>query len=225
MENVMPIQERKETGKGHNRRLRMSGSIPAVLYGLGDHKSVTVDPKPIHATLLQEGGKNRVFTVKGAGLDGKRVLIKDYQVDPVTRRLLHVDLFEIDVTHKVEITIALNFTGKAKGVVDGGILTVVQRNIDVRCLPDRIVNHIDVDVTSLIIGASLHLSDITLPEGIESATSQNPSLVTVVPPTKDEELQASLAPAAAPEVITEKKPAEGEEAAADKDKKDDKKEK
>ena len=214
-EHKLEVESRELTGKGPARRLRMAGKIPAILYGMGDHKKLSLNPVVCERTLLQEGGKNQLLTVKGAGLDGKKVMVKDYQVDPVSRKLLHVDLFEIDVTEKVEVTVALNFIGKCKGVVDGGILNVVIRDVEVKCLADKIPNHIDVDVTNLNIGDSVHLEDLALGEGLEKASQQNPTIVTVVPPSKEEELTPALEAGAAPEVITEKKDAT-EGAAGDK---------
>lgn len=214
--NNLSVEARDKKGKGPARRLRMVGKIPAVLYGQGNHTLLTTDPKVIERTLVQEGGKNRVYKLTGGGVDNKSVLVKDYQVDPVSRRLLHVDLYEIDITAKVEVTVAINFTGKSVGVVEGGILNYIEREILVKCLPDRIPKHIDIDITALKIGDSLHLDEVALPEGLEKAAKGNPTICAVVPPAKEEEMVASLAPTAEPEVITEKKkePAEGEAAAA-----------
>jgi large subunit ribosomal protein L25 len=138
---------------------------------------------------------------------------------------VHVDLLEIDVTKKIDVTVALNFVGKAVGVGEGGVLNFIERTIQIRCLPTAIPQHIDVDVSSLAIGNSLHSDDLKLPEGIEKASQLNSTLVTCVPPTKEEDAVASLAPTAEPEVITEKKPAEGEAAAAGADAKKEEKKK
>ncbi|MCB0418149.1 MAG: 50S ribosomal protein L25 [Bdellovibrionaceae bacterium] len=219
MEQNLAVEERKQRGNGPARRLRQAGKIPAVMYGQGGNHAIAVDPKIVEKLLLTEGGKNSVLTVQGAGLDGKKALVKDYQVDPRTRRLLHVDLMEIDVTEKVEVTVKLTFIGKSVGVVEGGVLNVIAREIDVKCFPDKIPSHIDVDVTPLNIGESFHLDDLTLPEGLEKASHQNPTIITVVPPAKEEEMQASLAPGAEPEVLTEKKeeaPAEAKDEKKDK---------
>ncbi|MBI4404930.1 MAG: 50S ribosomal protein L25 [Deltaproteobacteria bacterium] len=219
-QETLSIDLRNDTGKGVARKLRQSGKIPGVLYGLGSHRAIAVDPKAVHSQLMQ-GGRNRICKLKGTDVDGKLALIKDYQVDPVSRKLLHVDLLEIDVQQKIQVTVALNFTGKSLGVAEGGILNIVNREIKVRCLPTQIPKVIDVDVTALKIGDSVHLDQLTLPEGIEKVAQANATLVTVVPPTKEEELAPSLTPTAEPEVITEKKAegAEGEAAAAGGDEK------
>ncbi len=221
-QNILNVEARTETGKGIGRRTRMAGKVPAVIYGLGKTAPLIVDPIFIQRQLLSEAGRNRVFDLKGAGLDGRHALVKDWQVDPVSRRLVHVDLLEIDITKKINVTVPLNFIGKSEGVAEGGVLNIVNRTIEVRSLPNKIPKHIDVDVTSLKIGASIHLDELNFPEGVEKVSHSNQTLVTVVPPAKEEDLAPQLAEAAAPEVITEKKPAEGE-AAAEGDKKDEKK--
>lgn len=219
----LSVESRTGTGKSVTRKLRTAGKLPAVIYGLGNTQPVTVEPTIIIKLLLSEGGRNQILNLKGAGLEGKHALIKDYQVDPLTRKLLHVDLLEIDVTKKIEVTVPLNFIGKSVGVGEGGVLNFIERTIQVKCLPTAIPQHIDVDVSPLAIGHSLHLDELKLPEGIEKASQLNSTLVTCVPPTKEEEAVASLAPTAEPEVITEKKPAEGEAAAGGEAKKEEKK--
>jgi large subunit ribosomal protein L25 len=219
----LSIESRTGTGKSVTRKLRAQGKLPAVIYGLGKSQPITVEPSLITKLLLSEGGRNQILNLKGAGLDGKHALVKDYDVDPVSRKLVHVDLLEIDVTKKIDVTVALNFVGKAVGVGEGGVLNFIERTIQIRCLPTAIPQHIDVDVSSLAIGHSLHSDDLKLPEGIEKASQLNSTLVTCVPPTKEEDAVASLAPTAEPEVITEKKPAEGEAAAGADAKKEEKK--
>ena len=218
-QQTLQVETRTGLGKGHARKIRREGKLPGVLYGRGTLTSVVVDPKTILKLLLEEGGRNKVLSVTGEGLVGKHVLVKDYQIDPVKRTLLHVDLLEIDISKKILVTVAVNLVGKAAGVADGGMLNIIERSIEVRCLPNAIPKHIDVDVSSLKIGDSLHLSDLTMPEGIEAAGAAISTIVTCVPPTKEEEAAPSLAPAAEPEVITAKAPAEGEAAAAGKDEK------
>lgn len=222
MEQVSLTVEIRETkGKGISRRLRRAGKLPGVLYGLGKSAMIVTEPIPVKNLLLSEGGRNKMLNLKGSGVDGRIALIRDFQIDPLSRVLLHVDLLEIDVTKKINVTVKINFTGKAAGVADGGVLNVIARQVEVFCLPNNIPAHIDVDVTALTIGDSIHLDAVALPEGVEKAGSANPTIVACVPPTKEEEAVASLAPSAEPEVITEKK-AEGAEGAAaaggDKDK-------
>jgi len=213
-QSTLDIEIREQKGKGVARRLRSKGLIPGILYGRGDSIPITANPLVVTKWLLSEGGKNQLFTLSGTGVKGKAALIKDYQVDPVSRKLLHVDLLEIDITKSVEVNVILAFTGKAAGVAEGGVLNIVERKVMVRCLPTKIPKQIEVDVSGLNIGDSIHLDELNLPEGLEKVSHGNSTLVTCVPPTKEEEVTAVLAPTAEPEVITEKKPKEGDEAAA-----------
>ena len=214
MEQInLTVEMRQGTGKGANRKLRAVGKLPGVVYGLGKNLNISVDPRPIKKLLLEEGGRNKTLNLQGEGLQGRFALIKDYLVDPVSRNLLHVDLLEIDINKKIDVTVPLNFVGKALGVAEGGVLNIVERTVMVRCLPIAIPKHIDVDVSSLQIGDSIHLDQLVLPEGVEKVSHTNPTLVGVVPPTKEEEAAPPLTAAAEPEVITAKKPeAEGEAA-------------
>lgn len=206
---------RQHLGKGPSRRLRMEKKIPSVLYGFGKCESIILDPKVVTHHLLQEGGKNRIFLVSGQGITDRHAIVREYQVDPVSRDLLHVDLQEIDVNKKIQVTVALNFTGRAAGVVDGGVLNVVERNVRLECLPTQIPKHIDVDVTALKIGDSLHIEDMQAPDGTRLVFHENITLVTVVPPAKEEEVAPVLEAAAEPEVISEKKAEERAEAKAE----------
>ncbi len=211
----LAAEGREGLGKNANRKLRKTGKVPAVLYGMGKSAPISLDPIMVQRALLAEGGRNQIFTLKGsAGLDGKQILIKDYQVDPVSRKLVHVDLQEIDITKKVEVSVKIVFVGKSIGVAEGGVMNIIERTIEVRTVPTSIPKQIEVDVTNLKIGASLHEDDITLPQGIELASKRNATIVAVVPPSKEEAVVAVLTESATgPEVITEKKPAEGDAAA------------
>jgi len=210
------IELRQNAGKNANRKLRALGKLPGVVYGMGKTVSITVDPRPIKKLLLEEGGRNKTLNLKGEGVEGRFALIKDYLVDPVSRELLHVDLLEIDINKKIDVTVVLNFVGKAAGVGEGGVLNIVERTVMVRCLPTAIPKHIDVDVSALQIGDSIHLDQLVLPAGVEKVSHTNPTLVGVVPPAKEEEAAPSLTAAAEPEVITAKKPEAAEGEAGDK---------
>jgi large subunit ribosomal protein L25 len=128
-------------------------------------------------------------------------------------------LLEIDINKKIQVTVKLNFVGKAAGAADGGVLNIVEREIEVSAFPNRIPKSIDVDVSALTIGDSLHLDGVKLPEGVEASSHSNPTLCALVPPAKEEDAAPSLTPAAEPEVITAKAPAEGEAAAGEEKKK------
>lgn len=212
-QQTLAVEARTLKGKSAAKKLRATGKVPGVLYGVGAAQDLTLDPRVVTNLLLGEGGTTNIFVLKGNGLDGRKAMLKDWQVDPLSRRLVHVDLFEVDPKKKLAVTVKINFTGKAAGIGDGGVLNIVTRELAVRCFPDKIPGHIDVDVTALTIGDSIHLDEIKLPEGVEAVSHKNDTLVTCVPPTKEEEAAPVLTQAAEPEVLTAKaKP--GEEGAA-----------
>jgi large subunit ribosomal protein L25 len=211
---------REATGKGVARKLRAAGKIPAILYG-GGRKAVSLT---LDATALQkllhasEAGLNTLIDLKVAGhaeLDGKTVMVRELQRDPVRGRYVHADLYEVDLTQKIAVQVPIHLTGKAVGLDSGGIVDHALRELEVRCLPRAIPDQITVDVSSLDIGDSLHVRDLVLPEGVELVSNLDLSVVSVVTPIKEEELVTAAAPSAeVPLVGAEPEAAEGEEAAA-----------
>jgi large subunit ribosomal protein L25 len=192
------IEPREPGGKGRARRLRVEGKLPGIFYG----------PKaaPISLELNQ-----REFLSRVAGLEGSHLiriksssplladrvaLVKEMQLDPVTGAVLHADFYEVDLAEKIHVKVPLHFVGKSEGVVRGGILQPIVREIEVECLPMEIPEYLDVDVSALEIGHSLHITDLAMPERVEAIYETDFTLVTVVPPTAEEEVKAVEAPAA-----------------------------
>jgi len=202
---ALAAQSRTETGKGVARSLRRQALIPAVFYG------PEVDPVPL---ILQSRDLEKLITT-GAGEnilidlnieDGKstqshRAMIKEIQVDPVKQNILHVDLYAISMDKKISVEVPITLTGTAVGVSDeGGILQQISRTLEISCLPDRIPEAFELDVTALAIGDSLHVSDLEIPEGVEVLAEDELIIASVVPPTVEE---------IEPEVLEEEE--EGEE--------------
>jgi len=192
------VQSREPGAKRRARRLRRSGKIPGILYG----------PK-LEPTALELDG--REFMTRVAGLEGshlvrlkspvsaladKVALVKEMQYHPITGNVIHADLYEVDLTEKIQVHVPLHFVGKAAGVVRGGILQPVVREIEVECLPLDIPSFFDVDVSQLDIGDSIHVEDLAMPGSVTAVYESNFALVTVVPPTVE-------AAPAAPEVAVE----------------------
>ncbi|MDZ4676858.1 MAG: 50S ribosomal protein L25 [Oligoflexia bacterium] len=214
------VQQRDLTGKGSNRRLRNQGLIPAILYG-SSKKNFNIQTSTKTITLLVNShNENAIITLKSSAKDvnGKHVLLKDWDRDILTRGPLHVDFYEIDLKKSVRVRVPLHFTGKAKGITDGGIVSPVVREIEVDCLPTAIPEFLEVDVTHLGIGDSVHIEELVVPEGVKKHFVDNYTIVTcsfikeeviVVPdPT-------AVATLAEPEVMAKgKKDEEGEEGAA-----------
>ncbi|HXG53363.1 MAG TPA: 50S ribosomal protein L25/general stress protein Ctc [candidate division Zixibacteria bacterium] len=186
---------REVKAKRQARRLRRAGKIPGVLYG----------PKtpPVPLQLDKREFSTRVGVLTGShlvrlrsespALADKVALVKEMQFHPVTGEILHADFYEVDLSIKIQVQVPLQFVGKAAGVVRGGILQPVVREIEVECLPLDIPESIQVDVSELDIGDAIHVEDLKMPPGISAVFDSNFTIVTVVPPTVEE----APAPAAA----------------------------
>ena len=168
-QKVLNVEARNKTGKGVCRQLRRDGLLPAIVYGRGmDPVSVTINPKEFAAATAGEGGQNNLIILKGGGsLDGNTVIVADVNRDPLKGIVRHVDLHKINLTEKIRVNVPLNLVGTAAGVKEGGLLDFAMHAIEVECLPTQIPEHIDVDVTALTIGHSIHVGDLKLPAGIK----------------------------------------------------------
>jgi large subunit ribosomal protein L25 len=206
---------REAGSKNQARRLRRSGQIPAILYG----------PKtqPVPLKLDKKDFTTRVAGLEGShlvrlkssepGLTEKVALVKDMQFDPITGDVAHADLYEVDLAARITVNVPLRFVGKAAGVVRGGILQPIVREVEVECLPLDIPGFFNIDVSALDIGDSIHVEDIPMPEGVAAMYESNFAVVTVVTPTVEEAPEAA-APAegeAAVEGAAEPKEEEKEE--------------
>ena len=167
MEQVLDAVKRSTKGKNEARRLRAAGKIPAVLYGAqkgGEQpapEAVTIDPKPFMRILHSKSGLNTLITLKLQGAGDSRVLVKNVQLDPITHHPLHADLYRVNMDKKITVTVPILLKGDSRGVKqDGGVLDFVHREIEVETLPANIPDSIEVDVTDLGIGDSVHVRDL-----------------------------------------------------------------
>jgi large subunit ribosomal protein L25 len=167
MESVLDAVRRQTKGKNEARRLRAAGKIPATLYGAqkaGEQpapESVAVDPKPFMRILHSASGLNTLITLKVQGGADARVLVRDVQLDPVTHHPLHADFYRVNMDRKIHVTVPVVLRGESRGVkLDGGVLDFVHREIEVEVLPANIPDSIEVDVTDLGIGDSVHVRDV-----------------------------------------------------------------
>jgi len=193
-----------------------------VLYGGAKPEPVSVDPKTVLRIIHGHEGSTQLLNLTIEGADGARMaIIRDLQFDPVTERLLHVDLQEVTADRAITVRVAVHPVGEAAGVREQkGILNVVLHELDISCLPTMIPERVDADVTALMIGHVLTVADLRAPEGVRILNDPGQAVVTVAAPMA-EEVAAPAAPAAAvataePEVLTERKPKEEEAAADDK---------
>ncbi len=224
-EIVVAAESRNATGKNENRRLRALGKIPGVLYGTRKETiPVAVSPKEIGAILRSAAGENTLFELD---LGGKRrkVILKEFQMEPIKHRLLHADFYEVALDKPIEVKVHVELQGTPVGVkTQGGVLDFVTRELEVLCLPTDIPERIVVDVTPLEIGKHLRVSDISLSDKVKVLTGAEVVVVHVVAPRAEEEVApvageaveaAAEGEAAEPEVIKKgKTAAEGEDAEA-----------
>jgi len=206
----LTIQQRGETGKQVAKRLRRAGVVPAVLYGGAKHESISVDPKAVLRIIHGHAGSTQLLNLTFAGGAGSRMaIIRALQFDPVSERLLHVDLQEVTADRAITVRVAVHPVGEAVGVRDQkGILNVVLHELDVSCLPILIPERIDADVAALMIGDVLTVSELRAPEGVRILNDPGQAVVTVAAPMAEEVVAAATPAATAtaePEVLTERK--------------------
>jgi large subunit ribosomal protein L25 len=217
----LTIKRRTATGKEVAKRLRRAGVVPAVLYDGQKAETVTVDPKAVLRMIHGREGTTQLLTLKfdgEAGNGARLAIIRELQFDPVTEQLLHVDLQEVSPDRAITVHVTVRPSGEAAGVREQkGILNLVLYELAVSCLPTAIPERIDADVSALMIGDVLKVADLRAPEGVKILNDPGQAVATVAPPMA-EEVAAVAAPTAAavtePEVLTERKPKEGEEPAA-----------
>jgi large subunit ribosomal protein L25 len=226
-EITINAEPRETRGKNEARRLRVKGLTPGVLYGAGQASvAVAVNPKEVNKILHSRAGHNTIFNLAIQGGEDTPAMIVDWQNDPVKDNLLHVDMKRIDLTKRIVVKVRVATTGEPQGVkVQGGLLEIIGREIEIECLPDEIPQQFTMDVTELMIGQNLRASDIPL-TGSMKLLSQPEQVIAHVVTMKAEEVAAPAADAVAetaatpaePEVIKKGKKDEVPEAGAEPEK-------
>ena len=165
----LAVKTRSTAGKGAARKLRAIGEVPAVIYGHGrEPVSLAINTYTLERMLEKVSYKTTVIELELAGAPNAKTLIREIQRHPFKRHILHVDFQELVAGEKVTVRVPLVFVGTPEGVrTGGGILDSVMHELEIQCDPSIIPNHIDVDVSHLIVGHSLHVSDVKVPEGVE----------------------------------------------------------
>ena len=185
-------KKRTTTGKGSARKLRSVGRLPIILYGPETSPiMLSLDYKQLHKILRGKSAENIIFDLKvdsNGTNQSKRVMIKELQKDPVTRDYLHVDFYEISMEKELEVDIPLYLVNTPIGVSEGGILEHIRRELKVSCMPKNLVDKIEIDVSGLAIGQSLHIGDIDLPSGLKPIEDGDLTIATVVAPTIEEKV-------------------------------------
>lgn len=217
-EQTIDVQERPERGSGASRKLRAAGKIPAVVYGGGrESVAIEVDSHTLHE-LLRKSGDHAIFLLKlGDTGKSRHTMIRDLAIDPISRRILHVDFQRVNLKEKVRVSVPIELLGTPTGVKnESGVLDFVTREVEIESLPGQIPAHLELDVSELHIGQHLEAGALTLPEGVELLEDVERVLVSVAHPrvveeeveTDEELLEGELAE---PEVIGRGKDETGEE--------------
>jgi large subunit ribosomal protein L25 len=232
MEATLEAIKRESRGKNEARRLRVSGKIPAVVYGAqkeGDaiaNVPVAVDPKPLLRILHSSSGVNTIITLKVDGAGDSRVLVKDFLLDPITHSMLHADFVRVNIDRRITVTVPIVIKGEPRGVkVEGGVLDFVHREIELQTLPLEIPNSIEIDVSNLGLNDAVYVRDVAQGANWVPVSDTDMMILHVITPRAVEEAPAEGAVAAPvtataePEVIKKgKTEKEGEAAPAAKGK-------
>ncbi|NOX96920.1 MAG: 50S ribosomal protein L25/general stress protein Ctc [Nitrospirae bacterium] len=182
---LLDAKVRNETGTGISRRLRRQGRVPAIVYGRKENPlTLEVMEKEFAKVVGLATGQNVIISLN-LDKDGSEILalVKDVQYHPVTDKLLHVDFYRISLRDKITVSVAVVVTGESLGVKKGGILEHILWQVEVECLPTQIPDRIEVDITALNIGDTVHVKDLKLGEGINILTEGEQTILSVVPPT------------------------------------------
>jgi large subunit ribosomal protein L25 len=221
MDATLEAVRRDGRGKNEARRLRAAGRIPGVIYGARREKAppegvpVAVDPREVSRILHSDSGVNSLINFRLGGSE-TRVMIKEYQLDPVTHGLLHADFYALAMDKAITVTVPIVLRGESRGVkTQGGLVDFVTREVEVECLPTDIPEHIDVDISELMLNQSIRLRDLPQSPTWKPVSDGETMLVHVVMPKAEESAAATTeaAPAAAaaePEVIKKGKTDEKE---------------
>ena len=232
MEAILEATSRDTFGKNEARRTRRDGKVPGILYG-GDGNRATpiaVSPRALLKILHSESGLNTLISLKLAGAGDARVLVKDFQLDPVTHQMLHADFYRVAMDKVLQVTIPVTVHGEPKGVKQqGGVLEFIRREIEIECLPGDIPEHIEIDVSELMLHQGVRVRDVPIDPRWKPLTEADAMLVHIILPKAEEAPAAADVAAAAtatpaePEVLKKGKKEEEEEKKDDKKKEDKKK--
>jgi large subunit ribosomal protein L25 len=201
MEVVLEATTRESFGKNEARRTRRTGRVPAVLYG-GEGAAATpiaVEPKALLRILHSESGANTLISLKLEGRGDTRVLVKEYQLDPVTRQLLHADFYRVAMDRALQVTIPVIVKGEPKGVKQqGGVLEFIRREIEIECLPGDIPENVELDVSELMLYQGIRVRDLAVDPKWKPISDPDMMLVHVIMPKAEEVAAPAEAAAATP---------------------------
>lgn len=219
MEALLDATVRTTFGKNEARRTRKAGKVPAVVYGAAsegasrDAVSIAVEPKALLKILHSEAGANTLISLKLDGVDTK-VLVKDFLLDPITHHLLHADFYRVAMDRMIQVTIPVLLKGESKGVkIQGGLVEFIRREIEIECLPTDIPEHVDIDITDLMVNQGVRVKDVATSPKWTPVTDPDTMLVHIILAKAEEAAVAAdgaTAGGSEPEVIKKGKKEEGE---------------
>ena len=233
MEALLEATARDSFGKNEARRTRRRGRVPAVVYGATgeggsrEATAIAVDPRALLKILHSESGANTLISLKLGGAGDARVLIREFQLDPVTHAVLHADFYRVRMDRMIHVTIPVMVKGEPKGVKQqGGIVEFIRREIEVECLPTDIPEHVEIDVSELMLHEGVRVRDIAADFRWKSVSDPEMMLIRVILPKAEEVAATPEAAAAAatatpaePEVLKKGKKEEEEAVKEEKEKK------
>jgi len=211
----LEAQLREATGKGSARMIRRNGMVPGILYGLQrDNTLLQIDERNLHAIMGSEGIESSLINLEIGGIGSEIAIIKEVQRDPVNRKILHTDFMRISLEQEITVRIPIVSLGNPLGVrVSGGVQEFTHRELEIRCLPTAIPEHIELDVTDMVIGDFIRVSDIN-PGDVEILDDPETIIITIRPPrvaAVEEPVAEEAAEVEEPEVITRRAAEEEEE--------------
>ena len=185
----LEVQARESRGSAASRRLREDGLIPGVLYGSGDEAHpFSIEERSLRKALTGDHGLHAILDVVLEGQQkAHHAVVKDYQLDPTRARLLHIDLHEVRLDQAIQTNVVIELAGEAAGQKEGGVLSQINREVRVEALPMEVPDHLELDISAMVIGDSLRITDLRVPEGVTVLDDPETVLATVSPPTKEPE--------------------------------------
>jgi large subunit ribosomal protein L25 len=185
----LQVQERDSRGSAESRRLRSRGLVPGVLYGNGGKAHpFCIEERELRRALTGDHGLHAILDVVLEGQQkAHHAVLKEYQLDPKRARLLHIDLQEVRLDQAIHAQVVVELVGESEGAKEGGVLSQVNREVNVEALPMEVPERLELDVSAMLIGDSMRVSDLRVPEGVKLLDDEETVLATVTPPTKIEE--------------------------------------
>ena len=215
--STLQVQGRDRAGKGAARATRRQGLVPGVIYGGREEATlIALEPKTLNTLMHDPAFKTNIFEVEIAGKT-QRTMAMDVQLHPVSDKPIHADFRRIDKETVVRVPVPVRFHNElaSPGIKLGGVLNIVRHDVEVRGRPDDLPDHIDIDLTGLEIGDSVHISSVALPDGVKPTIARNFTICTIAPPTVMIVEEAAATPAEGEEAAEGEAGAEGDAKAAD----------